>query len=311
MRKVYIVFAILVFVVPYVHGQVSDYYYQYFDGADTLPGNSIRIQIDTASSNVWQIGTPQKVIFNGPATESKAIVTDTSNYYPANNTSSFVAKVPVGSMPWGILALQWKQMLDLNAPFDGGIIEFSLDSGLTWENAFDNPLVYNFYGFDTANVKVLQGGEYSFSGTDAVWKDIWLCFDVSWLQQLQYDHVFFRFTLKSGSAPGNMEGWLIDNMMAHLTFIHVAVQEPKAGEVYLNVYPNPSDNRVHVETQKIMEFHIIEKMELVDQVGRVIDNWENIPTKFWFDVSKYKAGLYSLRVKTNLRSETLPLTISK
>ena len=65
------------------------------------------------------------------------------------------------------------------------------------------------------------------------------------------------------------------------------------------------------EAQKLMEFHIIEHMELINSLGRVVEQWNNLPTKFWFDTNKYSDGVYMLKVKTNIQSETLPIVIIK
>jgi|ERR1051325_3134646 hypothetical protein len=307
MKQIYLTTALLICIVQFSSAQ---FFTQYFDGADTSGWNSIRIDIDTASQNVWQIGTPQKTIFDSAATQPYAIVTDTINFYPKNDTSRFIAKVLMNFPNWGIFALQWKQKLDFDQGFDGGIIEYTTDNGNTWVNVFNNPFVYNFYGFQPSNKDTLVGGEFAFSGTDSTWRDIWLCFDLSWIQQFNWgDTLQFRFTMLSDSANSHKEGWIIDNMLAHITIIHT-VKETKQ-ENYLNVFPNPANNIVHIQTQKIMEYHIIEQMELIDPLGRVVDKWENIPTKFWFDTNKYNDGMYFLKVKTNIKSETLPLVISK
>ena len=56
----------------------AQFFTQYFDGADTSIQNSILIETDTSVSNVWQIGHPQKIIFDSAATAPNAIVTDLS-----------------------------------------------------------------------------------------------------------------------------------------------------------------------------------------------------------------------------------------
>ncbi len=307
MKKIYLSLTFILCVVQY---STAQYYTQYFDGADTSGWNVIFIETDSSASNVWQIGAPQKVIFDSAATHPNAIVTDTVNFYPVNNTSRFIAKIPNNFGSWGVFALQWMQKLDLDASLDGGMIEYTIDSGNTWISVFNNPFVYNFYGFDTANVDTMAGGEIAFSGADSTWKDIWLCFDLSWMQQFQFnDTIMFRFTLSSDSVNNNKEGWLIDNMIAHITLLHTIKE--KEQENYLNIYPNPAGNIVHIQARKMMEYHIIEKMELVDALGRIIDSWANIPTKFWFETGRYESGLYFLKVKTNVRSETLPLVIGR
>ena len=141
MKKLYFTTVLLILI---VRSSTAQFYTQYFDGADTSIYNAILIDIVPDSSNVWQIGTPQKSVFDSAATLPNAIVTDTINFYPSHDTSSFIAKVYLNGNNWGIFALQWKQKLDMDTSFDGGIIEYSIDTGNTWINVFNNPYVYNF-----------------------------------------------------------------------------------------------------------------------------------------------------------------------
>ena len=293
--------------VNFTHGQ---FWQQYFDGADTIydPNvfpSSIYIELDTSATNIWQIGAPQKTIFDSAATTPNVIVTDTINFYPVNNNSSFQFTV-VPWVPWGILAIQWKQKLDMDAGLDGGIIEFSVDSGTTWQNAFNNPNVYNFYGFQQTNKDTLPNGVIAFSGTDSTWRDIWLCYDMSWLINFN-DSVMIRFSFTSDSIDNNKEGWMIDNLIVHLTSIHT-VNEVKQEE-YIKVYPNPGNDFIYIETQKIQEFHIIEHMQLINTNGQVVMEWKNIPVKYFIDVRNIKSDLYHLKIKTNKRTESIPVVI--
>ncbi len=285
----------------------QDYFEQYFDGADTLY-NSLIIELDTTNNNVWQIGPPQKNIFGAAATAPNVLITDTINYYPTNNNSSFHYYVYSPDWwGWGILAIQWKQKLDMDAGQDGGIIEFSVDGGTNWENAFNNPYVYNFYGFNNANVDTLVNGEMAFTGTDSLWRDMWLCYDMAWLNQ--NDSLMVRHTLVTDSIDNNKEGWMIDNLMAHITIIHT-VEEIKQ-EKYLTVAPNPTTGRVYISAKKINEYHIIEKMELLNTSGQLLDQWKNIPTKFFIDIDDHPDGIYFLKVKTNKESETFKIVLQK
>jgi hypothetical protein len=299
MKTIYISLFAILFICKISSAQ---YYQQYFDGADTGL-NAIQIELDPDSTNVWQIGKPQKIIFDSSSTHPFVIVTDTINYYPSNNTSRFTAKIApnFGSWGWGIFALQWKQKLDLDSTLDGALIEYSIDSGATWVNVFNNPLVYNFYGYDTLNVDTLAGGQYVFNGTDTSWKNIWLCFSNSWLQQLQVDDtLLFRFSLVSDSINTNKEGWMIDNMLAHITFFHT-IKEVEHND-YLTIYPNPSKNIINIEMERLQQYHIIEHMELINATGIIVQQWNQIPTKFWFYTSQFPNGTYFLKVKTNVKS---------
>ena len=302
MKKIYLTISILFFVINCSKAQN----YQYFDGADTSILYSILIDFDSSSSNIWQIGRPQKTIFDSAATFPNTLVTDTINNYPNNNVSRFSIKI-IPYVTWGVLALQWKQKLDMDLHHDGGIIEWSVDTGVTWTNVFNSPHVYSLYGFLSNNQDTLLTGEYAFSGTDSTWRDVWLCFDMSWLSF--YDSIYFRFTFKSDTINNNKEGWMIDNMMSHISIMHPVKEVDKID--YMNVYPNPTKDIVNIEIEKIQNFHIIENMKLINPEGAIIKEWKNIPTKFWFDTSKYADGIYFLKVKTNIKSETIPLVIKK
>jgi hypothetical protein len=193
----------------------------------------------------------------------------------------------------------------MDIDYDGGIIEFSGDTGNTWQNVFNNPYVYSFYGFDAANQDTLINGDYAFSGTDSTWKDIWLCFDVSWLSFS--DSLMFRYTFKSDAINNNKEGWIIDNLISHITIIHT-VNEIKQEE-YMTAVPNPTTGRVDISTKKMDEFHIIKKIELINIEGRTVQEWGVSPTKFYVDIGNHPNGIYILKVKTNRKSETFKIIL--
>ena len=92
------------------------------------------------------------------------------------------------------------------------------------------------------------------------------------------DSIVFRFSLESDSVDNEKEGWLIDNYIAHITFLHT-VKEVNQTD-YLNVYPNPTSGIITIAAEKLMEFCIIEYMELLNSRGRVVEQWNNLLTKF-------------------------------
>lgn len=281
---------------------------QYFDGADTSVFNSVIVELDTSAGNIWQIGPPHKIIFDSASTVPNVLITDTINNYPVNVNSATQFYVDPGWFgPWGILAVQWRQKLDMDMHRDGGYVEFSLDTGLTWQNAFNNPIVYNFYGFDTLNKDTLLNGDVAFSGTDSTWRDIWFCLDNSMLQSFPRVQVRFRFV--SDSVDTQQEGWMIDNLMVHMTMIHTAGGPQQ--EEYLRVYPNITSGIVNIEAKKLQEYHVIEHMELIDPQGRIVERFGLAPTKYYIDLSKYPDGLYYLRVTTNKKTETFPVILKR
>lgn len=135
-------------------------YTQYFDGKDTTLDKSLIFHILNDSISTWQVACPQKRLFTMAATTPNAILTDSVSFYPPNDSSVF--ELTLASSTWyGILALQWMQKLDFDDTDDGGIIEYSIDNGLNWQNVFNNPYVYNFYGFDAQNVDTFKDRRYA------------------------------------------------------------------------------------------------------------------------------------------------------
>lgn len=281
------------------HAQFGPYQ-QYFDGADTLAQNSIFPVFDTSSTNIWQIGPPQKTIFDGAATTPNVLVTDTINTYPKGNTSSF--QIQFGTSYWKIalykVAFRWKQKLDLDTNHDGAIVEYSLDTGATWVNVFNNPNVYNFYGFDSlTNKDTLQDGTFAFSGTDTTWRDIWLCFDGNVFNGS--DSFFIRYTLRTDTADNNKEGWMIDNMMAQPTYFHtVSKIDPDKSFI---VYPTITAGPVTINSADNVSR--LDNVQLVDATGKLIREYIDQPKKVKFDFSNCSAGTYYLKVRSKDKTE--------
>ena len=54
----------------------------------------IPIEIDSLNaSNIWQIGEPSKTLFSSARSNPNALVTDTLNNYPVNDSSSFIVRI--------------------------------------------------------------------------------------------------------------------------------------------------------------------------------------------------------------------------
>jgi hypothetical protein len=299
-----------ILLIPFLSpGQFNDSQ-QYFDGADTLE-SSLVIEIDTTENNIWQIGPPQKSIFDSAATFPNVIVTDTINNYPPNNVSSFSFELPFeDEWQYGIFAVQWMQKLDMDHGHDGGIVEFSLDSGNTWHNAATSPYVYNYYGFEEQNLDTLWNDQIGFTGVDSAWKDVWFCLDASFMVPFGGPLLRFTFTsdsLENDTASVGGEGWMMDNFLAHFTFIHT-VDEEKTTE-YLEIHPNPTNGRVNISARQLDQFHIIEEIEVLDMSGKRLKYFETLPVKTFIDLNDLPKGAYLIRIRTNLKTEVFRVMI--
>lgn len=282
----------------------SQSYNQTFDGNSVNP---IIFFLDTAQSNVWQIGQPQKTFFNGAYSPSNAIVTHTANPYPVNNISRFTFGVPTYTNGYSYFyALRWVQKLDLDTGLDGGIVEISSDQ-VNWQNAHNNPNVYQFYGFKPANKDTLPSGEFAFSGRDTTWRDIWLCLRSTVASQ--NDTLYVRFSLKSDGIQTNRDGWMIDNVMYSTTIIHPVKEISELGPVV--VYPNITTGMVNIEMKKISDTDMIDDIELIDESGRVVERFGKNYTKVVLDISNHKPGLYYLKVTVHNKTHSFKVIYEK
>lgn len=195
------------------------------------------------------------------------------------------------------------QKVDADLGTDGGIIEFSLDSGVTWQNPFYNPTVYNFFGFDYQYTDTLSNGQIGFTGTDTTWRNVWLCmYD-------QYQGFKVRFTFLSDSIDQSKEGWMIDNLIYQPTFSHTVGENTRAN--FFKIHPNPSPGRVYIENQDLIGPNYIEKMELVDLEGRVVQQWGKRPPDTHVDLEAHPNGVYFLNIQTQKNFESFKVILAR
>lgn len=279
-------------------------YVQSFDGPQP---NSFSVTLVPSTNNTWQIGKPQKTMFNAAKSAPRVIVTDTINSYPVNDVSSFVFGIPLQNSSGNfIYALRWVQKLDLDAGLDGGIVEFSNDK-VSWQNAHNNPNSYQFYGFTPASKVTLPSGDYAFSGRDTTWRDLWLCVKSTYAHQ--NDTLYFRFSLKSDGTQTNKEGWMIDNFRFETTILHPVKEISQLDPVV--VYPNITTGMVNIEMKKLRDSDGIDEIELIDESGRVVERYGKNYTKVVLDISNHKPGLYHLRVTIHNKAQLFKLVYEK
>jgi hypothetical protein len=110
----------------------------------------------TANLNcVWQIGRPQKPVFDSAWSYPNAIVTDTAHAYPTNDTSSFIIgqSTLAGWLSNGTAKLFGWYKVNSDSLTDYGTIELSVDSGTTWINILTDT---QYHFFDTTAAGIYQ-----------------------------------------------------------------------------------------------------------------------------------------------------------
>ncbi len=235
---------------------------------DTLKFDTIYEYLinDTSGSNLWQIGTPDKLYFDSAFSKPFAIVTDTVNFYEVNNWSYFDLYIGYFNYKDYYLhdiSVELKHKYDTDALRDGGYFTVSYDMGLSWMNIIkdtedyweikpDHPIYSaGLYSADDT----LFNGEYGFSGKSNDWDTVifkWHAFfpglksdQIDW-----NDTMIIRFNFISDSIDTGKEGWMIDDIRLYAHGmggggIHIADNSK-----IIKLSPNPVSSFVKLEFDK-------------------------------------------------------------
>jgi hypothetical protein len=236
MKKLYLLIS-LAFISAASHSQGwSQPYTINFESPDSI------LSIDTVSGNIWQIGRPSKTFFNNANSLPNAIVTDTLNYYPPNNLSSFKIKVydpawgPVWNFYW--IGVYFSHKYDTDSLHDGGYIETSYDSGATWTNVANDPYINWGFPYYYDSPATIANGNRAYTGKS--YNSGWETGNIVWCWFPNIPNVrttYLRFVFYSDSVQNNKEGWMIDDIIV-FEQICEGVKEI-INENSLSIFPNP------------------------------------------------------------------------
>lgn len=264
---------VLLVVPVFASGQ---YYFEDFDGTSFSP---ILYVIDTAAGNLWQVGPPQKGLFNAAHSSPNVIVTDTLATYPTGNSSSFTLKAPLWSFwGWNVFFLRFYHALDTDTLMDGGFLEVSWDNGLTWTNIYDDwmmPLnIENFYEstWQPFMADTLPNGQMGYSGrTGGVTSGLeWVYSSFCW-EPIGFplgDSLFVRYTFVSDSLSEYRDGWMIDDITLEAYTAH-PVNEYTRMDDYFSVTPTLVEDLVMIVYDLDREQNQVQ-LTLHDGQGRLV-----------------------------------------
>jgi hypothetical protein len=207
------------------------------------------IVIDTLNnpSNLWQIGSAVKSVFNEPY-PARVIVTDSLNAYAPNNTSSFIFKVarPYVFGPANISTyLSFKFKLDKDS-LDLFKVEVAADSAQHWVNMLTEDTTYQI---------VWYGNKPNFNAVDTGWRTFQANFSY-WFKQYygqanfpyyaDADTFRFRFTFISDSIQSaGRDGCMIDQIQ--FSFLLGEQINPISDlQPVIQFYPNPANTKLHI-----------------------------------------------------------------
>ena len=264
-----------------------------------------RITFDTTlPNNKWQIGRPLKGLFNASYSPPRAIVTDTMDPYPANNTSIFY--LGTGG-DWGTshpayhsATLDFYYRMDSDSLLDFGKIEISMNTGQTWLNVTTHGMfqVYDSHG----NIKEVSGGSDSIVFTG--WTNGWFHFyhqyyDIPWGQIV--DTVIYRFTFHSHNVLANKDGWIIDNI--HFQDFWESINEQS---ISCSTYPNPVENSFRIKSE-----FLIKRIEIYNSLGILLKEIDSYLSSDPIDISRFRPGVYYYRIITENGMTTIGKLIKR
>jgi hypothetical protein len=227
----------------------------------------------SAANNIWQIGKPHKAIFDSAYSFPNALVTDTLNTYPINNSSSIIiwqrASAPV-------IGLHFYYQTNTDTLVDFGKIEVSGDKGLTW-----------------TTINYWYGQTPVFSGNSKGWKTA--AFEIGiFYFNLQYgDTALFKFSFTSDSIDTHKDGWMIDNLYI-LHSAGVGINEILNSNEILNITPNPFSQSTQITLNQ--SYHNI-ALAVYDIQGKQVAQQQYADSdKIQLSRNQLSNGLYFLKL---------------
>lgn len=249
--------------------------------------------IDTSATNLWQIGVPAKTILDSAYSAPSAIITDTINYYPTNNHSSFVIKLdsesfsPPGTTTW----IRYWHKFDTDSINDYGVVEVSYNGSNDWKVLGSDTTFIAYFEF-------MRNGSNSSTYLTTGQSNGWIndsysiqFFSTSWEVP---DNIWLRFSFYSDSVQDEREGWMIDDIII-LGILPWGIEENILFNSY--PYPNPCQQKLYIATPDCANFNFT--IYVYDNLGKTIDikRFDNEP--ILVNLNPYPDGLYFYQITDN------------
>lgn len=283
-------FSLFIAQTPFIFSQyLCDQYAINFEDTSSC---TKQLVIDTIANpnNIWQIGKPQKTIFDSAFSLPNVIVTDTVNSYPVNDTSLFIIKnqeTNYGFVAPHTVILSGHYRVNSDSLNDYGMIEFSPDNGVTWIDLL-NDTVYNSYYYWKLPKPVLTGNS---SG----WQDFYVNLArLGPLFNIQIgDTVQYRFTFISDSIADTFDGLTYDNLI----FEDWVEGIDELGFDLINsiAFPNPVRKSLTIELSNPNS--VLFNLTIYDNLGKQIFTLDNTTErKIQVDTDNFNSGFYHYKL---------------
>lgn len=266
--------------------------------------------IDTTGSGVWEIGTTAKSFFAAGG-NLHSIMTDTAAVYDTSIDNSF--KVILKAFNFNSI-LSFKHKYQTRSGHDGGIVEYSIDSGATWENVLGDCHTMGTFkqGIFTENfykkTDTLLTGEPAFTGTNSGWvySRVQLFYSLpikstgGGPQCVTTGDIHFRFRFLSDNQVDTFDGWIIDEIKVEHDMYGGGISNI-ANNILVHVYPNPTNNILNIEMPEVY----FNKASLINTIGQTV-NMVNINSRRQnINISQLPVGIYQLVLQGEYGTKTM------
>lgn len=266
-----------------------------------------RILLDTSTSNLWQIGKPQKPIFNAAHSPNRSIVTDTINHYPPNATSSFTYIIGIPYTSTCNNCLYFWHKYDMDTIGDKGIIEASYDGGNSWLILKDTilfpffswfhwlPDYYVSTGTNSPHKLIMKGSSNGWVLSSFCWRwfvPVRLSSDTIIIMP---DTLMIRFKFISDSISKNKDGWMIDDIVFEKEDPMMCTNVSKNNfNLNVTVSPNPFSSKCIIHSNKSFNNAKLELYNFTGQKVKEIHSFSG--NDFVLSRENLPSGLYLLHI---------------
>ncbi len=254
------------------------------------------VMMQPSSDTLWQIGPPAKPFFNQASSFPNAIMTDSINNYPINQSASFELSINESTLfDFPYIQIDWNYKLDTEDGVDGGLIETSYDGGQTWTNVFTDPEFRPFIVGDFAT-DTLFNGQVGLTGV-ADWSWMAICWGTYFGElPILNDDIKVRFTFVSDSIDTQQEGWMLDDFQTQVQVIGSTFNQEI---IPITVFPNPTTDLLFFNLEEGREETKI--IEIYDNIGQLVFTKELNPfmeRRPSISVKNLRLGNYNILVRS-------------
>lgn len=251
-----------------------------------------------STTGIWQVAFPTKAVINQAFQDQFAVITDSVNHYPSNDSSSFIISLidegGFGDNVYGfphtayISGYYWVNSDSLQ---DYGKIELKMPRMDFWIDLFADSIYsyYEFIKYPAEDMITWYPMKPVLSGNTNGWN----YFKLNLIPLSQHyevltgDTLQFRFSFHSDSIPDTLDGLAFDE----LVFCDYVESLEEYAFVQSTVFPNPTSSELNIVFQQ----EALEKFDYVieNSLGEILLFGPLIDNKI--DVSTLKTGVYFLR----------------